>query len=61
MNLIFILSSLICCLLAFFVDGLYIRGFVVYKRRSTKLLFLNLMFLSIMSLCIGVLMTIIEN
>lgn len=44
MNLIFIICALVCCLLAFFVDGLYVRGFVVYKRRSTKLLFLNLMF-----------------
>ena len=63
MNLIFIFCALICCLLAFFVDGLYIRGkrIVGIDTYNAKRLFLNMMFLSIMSLCIGVILTIIEN
>lgn len=63
MNLIFIFSALVFCLLAFFVDGMYVRGkrIVGIDTYNAKRVFLNMMFLSIMSLGIGVILTIVEN
>ena len=60
MNLIIILFALVCCLLAFLIGGLYIRG-KRFSNSITKILFLLLMFLSIMSLAIGVILTIFEK
>ena len=60
MNFIFIFSALVCCLLAFFVDGLYLRDSKSYRchRLYAKKLFFHLMFLSVVSLSIGVILTI---
>jgi len=60
MNLIFIFCALICCLLAFFVDGLYIRDrkFNRCHRLYAKKLYFHLMFISMISLSIGVILTV---
>lgn len=59
MNLIFIFYALVFCLLAFFVDGIYIRTGMYTD--DAKNFFLNMMLLSILSLGIGILLTIVEN
>lgn len=58
MNLLFIFCALLCCLMAFFIDGIYIRTGM--DTDDAKNFFLNMMLLSILSLGIGILLTIVE-